>query len=187
MVLSPRLALTSVALLAACAGAPDVARSPVAITRGERTRVLLTEVASGRTFGLQNASSGSAEEIYSAADSNRSLKVVADANLQELLDVLAAAGMFTKAGDQPAPGARDLLVVDMPERSYVWSRLRRGIDPAEQSFHEARSYFLTFYNQVTAFHNVKMDPDALRAENERVRRSADAARARLEQQTGSRR
>jgi hypothetical protein len=164
-------------LVGACAGAPPGAT----VVAGQRTRVALTDVTSGRSFVLQNASSGSAHEVYSERSGDQAVKVVADPDLQQLLDVLADRGMFETAAEQPARDARDLLIVEAAGRRWVWSRRLRGIDATELQFHEARSYFLTFYNQVMAYHAGDIDKQGLQDENARAQQGGEAAKSRLEQ------
>jgi hypothetical protein len=172
-----RAALAAIPLLvAACASS-----RPVQVVQGQRTRVVLTDVAAQRSFALQNASSGAANEVYSDRSADDAVKVVTDANLQQLLDVLATQGMFERAAAAAAPDARDLLVVESGGRRWVWSRRLRGIDAAELPFHEARSYFLTFYNSVVAWHAGDVDRQGFAAEQARAQQGGEAARQRLEQ------
>src|SRR5262245_9383064 len=164
---------------AACAAAAAPLPRALTIEPGRRTRVLLTEVKSGRTLVLQNASSGKPSEDYSDRDGDQFVKVAGDADLQQLLDVLAQQGMFEHPAAVPGD-ARDLLVVDTGERRWVWPRRLFGLQEAEMPFHEARAYFLTVYNQALALRSGDLQKADLQAERARVRSDSDAAQKHLQ-------
>ena len=152
MALPPRCfaaPLGALSWLAACA-APELPRV-VQVTAGQRTRVVLDVVSSNRTFVLQNESSGPRDLVYGDKSVAAGTKVVDDAQLQQLLDVLAAKGMFAQAADKPAPDARDVLAVEHGGRTWCWSRRLAGQAAAELPFHEAKAYFLTAYNAAVAY------------------------------------
>ncbi|MGE3174730.1 MAG: hypothetical protein AB7O97_19015 [Planctomycetota bacterium] len=138
--------------LAACA-ASSLPRE-VQIEPGRRTLVSLADLRSGHTLVLQNLSSGSRGDIYGDDGSSDLVKVVPDESLQQLLDVLAAQGMFAQATSTPAPGARAVLTVELPERRYVWSRPTPSAATLEQiqAFEAGRGYVLAVYNSETAYH-----------------------------------
>jgi hypothetical protein len=164
---------------AGCAAGPSLPRG-LAIEAGRRTRVEWTQVSTGQTFALQNASSGTQREVYSDHRTDELTKVVDDADLQALLDVLTEKGLFAQAAPEPAAAARDLLVVRQGDRRWIWSRLR-GMPGGDAAFQEAKAYFLSVYNAAVAFHTPDARPD-LKAEDDRVRTSGSAARERLERQ-----
>src|SRR5262245_25728571 len=143
----------SLLLFAACA-ASSAAALPRAVTiaTGQRVRVELADRTSQRTFALQNASSGTRSNAYGGNDAL--LKVVDDHELQRLLDVLAAQGMFEHAGPAADPGSKAAIVVDTPQRRFVWSRpqpIPANYD-ALQQFEAGRGYVLAVYNSETAYH-----------------------------------
>jgi hypothetical protein len=148
-------------LFSACAAASPVVSSAVRIEAGRRTRILLSDLRSGQTLVLQNLSSGSRSEVYGDSQGNASVKVVADDTLQQLIDVLAAQGMFAQSTAMPAPGARAVLAVEQPGRNYVWSRPDPAAATLEQvrAFDEGRGYVMAVYNSETSYH--QRDVDAL--------------------------
>ena len=144
-------------LLAGCAdSSPDLPRV-LEIEAGRRTRIVILDQA-GRSFALQNLSSGSRPEVYGDTSGTTLAKVVTDADLQQLLDVLASKGLFERATSAAAPGAKSVLVVEQPGRSFYWSRPAvdptRGPDeqPGVKAFAEGRAYVLSIYNSEVAYH-----------------------------------
>lgn len=171
-----------------CASGPDLPRV-VTVVEGERVRISFTEVSDSRTLSLQNASSGTKETVYKDPKSDLGTKVVEDARLQLLLDMLAQAGMFQRTGPVPSSSARELLVVEQGGRKLVWSRgpvKEDGIE-AVQAFDQARAYFLAMFNAATAFHSRNWDKFELVEEQARMEASGKVARERWEQQQGARR
>lgn len=185
----PRFAavLRVAAFLAAagCASGPSLPRG-LQIEPGQRTTVRLMQVTTGQVFTLQNASSGSAGAVYSDERTDQLTKVLTDAQLQALLDVFTDKGMFVPREASVPPDARDALVVLQGDRRWVWSRRLAGTAESELPFHEAKAYFLSMYNQATAYHgnsgNSRTGDDRpdLKAENDRVRSEAAAAKRKLE-------
>jgi hypothetical protein len=166
--------------VAACSTAPALPRQ-LAIQPGERVAVQLLLTSDNLRLVLWNNSA------VSALQGNRQVgaKVVDDADLQALLDILGEKGMFQRGDDSPLASALDVLTVEAAGKRWHWSRYQTGVQAAEAAFHEARAYFLTLYNSTESWHN----PSAARtggerpsfaAEQERVRRDAATARARLE-------
>lgn len=180
------MALGSAALLAAaaCAGGPDLARA-VTVEEGRRTTVRLLQFTDGRVFTVQNKSSGSAAEVYSDARADAMTKVVDDELLQRLLDVFAEKGLFAVAGSAVPAEAKDAIVVQQSDRRFVFHR--QAFPPGQQQpFYEAKAYFLSVYNQATAYHTADIRRGDLEDETSRVQSSGDAARRRLEQLQGRR-
>ncbi|MEI6128641.1 MAG: hypothetical protein WCR59_01090 [Planctomycetota bacterium] len=152
----------------------------VTVTPGEQTKVVIHDFANNRTFSLQNVSAGSRAEVYRQGAGDLDLKVVEDQRLQELLDVLAAQGMFQHSTEQPLPSARAAILVTQGERRMAWSRPLA--DPANleliRAFDESRAYVLTVYNAATAYHSRKIsDQDAAG-----LRTAIEAQKAKLEAQ-----
>lgn len=139
--------------LAACTSQPQLPRALV-VAPGQRTRIELVDFGTKVSLVLQNGSSGSLADVYSDSRGTVSTKVIADEELQQLLDVLAAQGMFAAAGAAAAPEARAAIVVEQPDRRFVWSRPRPRPDnlDAVRAFDEGRGYVMTVYNSATAFH-----------------------------------
>jgi|KBSSwiStaDraftv2_1062776.scaffolds.fasta_scaffold472017_2 hypothetical protein len=165
----------SLLLFAACA-ASSAASLPRAVTiaPGERIRVELADRTSQRTFALQNVSSGPRSNVYGGADSL--LKVVDDQELQRLLDVLAAQGMFDHAGPAADPGSKAAIVVETPQRRYVWSRpqpIPANYD-ALQQFEAGRGYVLALYNSETAYHGGTLENFAPKTRADIENKSAEA-------------
>lgn len=182
--------LLAAGFLAGCAGGPGPSRA-ITIEAGRPTRVLLQQIQQRQTFLLQNASSTSAADFY-RGDMPSLAKIAPDAQLQALLDILAGKGMFQDGGmlqhgqgNVPAD-ARDVLAVEQGGRTWTWVRRQAGVQADEMAFHEARSYFLDLYNQSQAYHSSDRGLD-LKAEQARVRREAEAAKAKLQQLQGDHR
>lgn len=171
-------------LCVACSSGPSLKRS-LTVTNTARTTVQLAAVSSKLTLTLQNESSGHAAEVYRAGAASPSTKVVPDADLQALLDVFSEKGMFEQALAAVPPDARDVLAVDHDGRRWIWARRRAGMQVDEQTFHEARAYFLSLYNSSVAYHGNSSDTGEKRpnfsSENAKVKSSAAEARARLEE------
>lgn len=167
---------------AGCAGGPALARA-VTIEAGRPTRVLLAQLRERQTFLLQNASSTTAADFY-GGDMPALAKIASDAQLQALLDILAEKGMFANGGGGVPPDALDALVVEQGGQRWTWARRRAGVQADEVAFHEARSYFLDLYNLSQAYHSADASLD-LKAEQQRVRREAEAAKNRLQQLQGA--
>lgn len=162
-----------------CVGTPNLPRV-VQVVEGQRTTVRLIQFSNGQTMSLQNVSSGSASDVYSPKDPTKQdpmAKVVKDAQLQALLDVLAEKGMYSSESKSVPPDARDALVVEQSGKRWVLFRRQMGMQQEELPFHEAKSYFLSVWNGATAYHTGNAD---LRGENERVRAEAEAARRKLQ-------
>jgi hypothetical protein len=158
-----------------CVGGPNLPRV-VQVQEGQRTTVRLIQFSNGQAMSLQNASSGSAGEVYSKDTSNPFAKVIKDAQLQALLDVLADKGMYSADSASVPPDARDALLVDQGSKRWVLYRRHAGMQQDELPFHEAKSYFLSVWNGATAYHTGNPD---LKGENDRVRAEAEAARRKL--------
>lgn len=177
----------ALALCCQCASGPDLPRV-VTVAEGERVRVSFTEVSDDRTLSLQNLSSGSRETVYKDPKSDLGTKVVADARLQLLLDMLAQAGMFQRTAPVAKSSARELLVVEQGGKRMVWSRgpvKEDGIE-AVQAFDQARAYFLAMFNGAVAFHARDWNKSDLIDEKARMEASGKVARDRWEQQGRSR-
>ena len=170
-----------------CASGPDLPRV-VTVVEGERVRISFTEVSDSRTLSLQNASSGTKETVYKDPKSDLGTKVVDDARLQLLLDMLAQAGMFQRTGPVATASARELLVVEQAGKKMVWSRGPVKEDGLEtvQAFDQARAYFLAMYNAATAFHSRNWDKFDLVEEQARLEASGQVARERWTQQGAKR-
>lgn len=161
-----------------CVGTPNLPRV-VQVQEGQRTTVRLIQFADGQTMSLQNLSSGSASDVYSPKDPTKQdpmAKVVKDAQLQALLDVLAEKGLHSSGSQSVPPDARDALLVEQKGQRWVLFRRQAGMQQDELPFHEAKAYFLSVWNGATAYHTGNVD---LRGENERVRAEAQAAQRRL--------
>jgi hypothetical protein len=179
--------LVAACCFVACQSGPSLRRS-VTVSEGERTAVVLVASNGRLTLSLQNESAGNAAAVYATNSADPSRKVVADADLQALLDVFSELGLFAQAQSVVPPDARDVLFVDHGGKRHAWARRQLGAQTSESSFHAARDYFLALYNSNVAYHGA---PDAPRpnfsGENLRAKTTAEAARARLEQlRTGSR-
>ncbi|MCB9887832.1 MAG: hypothetical protein H6838_20270 [Planctomycetes bacterium] len=167
------------ALIGGCASGPDIASGP-RLEPGRRTTVRFVQFTTGQAFSLQNASSGSADEIYSDKRADRLTKVVSDGEVQALVDILAEHGMFTYGAAAAPSDAREALVVEFPGKRWVWTRPRLPGDAVEAAFQDARGYFLALYNMSVAYHSMPGDevPD-LAGQRERIQRDAAAAREKL--------
>lgn len=177
---SPRslLRLFAALAVAGCAGAPALPRV-IAIAPGELTTVQLLQVDGKLTLSLQNESAGLAKDVYVGNSADPGRKVVADADLQALLDVFAADGMFAQVVPHVPPDARDVLTVQSGGRSWTWVRRQRGVQQGEAVFHEARAYFLALYNSNIAYHGTGRGRPDFERESSRVQVDAAAATDRL--------
>lgn len=160
------------ALLLQCSGSPVVTSRVVAVERGERVVVGLTQSGSGHTLLLQNASYSPPVDVYSDPASESLLKVLADDEMQRLLDVLGGLGMFDRAGPAAA-GAREVLSVRSGDRSWFWSRLPGSTDV--EAFGNARAAVMAVYNGTTAYHRANVTSRDFAAERDRVEREGQAA------------
>lgn len=182
--LSPRRLtqlLLAGSVLVACQGGPRLARA-VTIQDGERTIVRLHSGPS-LVLTLENASARTSGAAYGNARSPDELgrKVVADADLQALLDVFAERGMFAQTVATLPPDARDVLLVESGGQRWQWARRQPGVQATEQDFHEARAYFLSLYNSNVAFHGTDANRPNFISEQVRASTAAANARARLEE------
>lgn len=187
----PRFAMLLAAAcgIVGCSSAPGLPRA-VTVTEGERTVVGLYQSGTKLLLSLQNDSGGNAAEVYSAGTAE-GRKVVADAELQALLDVFAANGMFEHSLGAVPPSARDVLTVEQGNRRWIWARRQAGVQQTEQSFHEARAYFLQLYNSSVAYHGVAGAQDTkgnltgkdrpnFKDESTRAATEGEAAKSKLE-------
>jgi hypothetical protein len=173
--------LVAACVFVACQSGPSLRRD-VTIRDGERTAVVLVSSNGRLTLSLQNESAALANAVYTANSADPSRKVVADADLQALLDVFSELGLFAAANPVVPPDARDVLFVDHGGKRHAWVRRHLGAQASERSFHDARDYFLALYNSSIAYHGT---PDTPRpnftGEVVRAKVTAETARARLEQ------
>jgi hypothetical protein len=171
--------LLAAGLVVGCQSEPSLPRS-VTIESGQPTHIALVQVRGGMKLELQNASSSDAEAVYSSAQANQLAKVVPDAQLQALLDVFTAKGMFATSITSVPPDARDVLTVDQPGRRWTWVRRQAGVQAAEADFNEAKAYYLELYNSATAWHRGSGARPDLLSEKDRVKADGDAAKKKLE-------
>lgn len=171
----------SAVLLLACSSSPSLPRQ-LTVNQGQRTRVVLTQTSAGTRFTLQNESSGSREEVYKDPKADHTAKVVPDAQLQTLLDLLANEDFFQRAGGSAAPGARELITVEQGERHWVLSRgMPKGPDdPVFMSFYRCREYVLAAYNNATGFHEEKVTGADLEHERDALNQSNRSSREKLQ-------
>ena len=155
-------------------------RRDVRVAEGQSTVVALVAANGRLNLSLQNDSAVLPAEAYAARSADASRKIVADADLQALLDVFSELGLFAQASPSAAPDALDVLVVDHGGRRFTWSRRQRGAQSSEKSFHDARDYFLALYNSSIAYHGTNDRPN-FGGENLRAKTTSEAARYRLEQ------
>jgi hypothetical protein len=144
---STALSASLLLLLPACASAAQ------RVPRGQRTRVLLVDTQHNHTLTLQNASSGSKEQIYRDTAGDSTLKIVSDEQLDALLTALDSEGMAEKATAAPLPGAKALIVLEQGDRKKVWSRPVPTADSAgTNSFDKGLRYVVALYNGTPAYH-----------------------------------
>lgn len=181
----PLSAACATALLAACASEPALQRS-VVVTAGEKTVVRYVDVKGTLSLSLQNDSAGAPGAVYSAASGtiDPGAKVVADAELQALLDIFTERGLFATARPEVPADALDALVVQQGDQRWVFARRLRGVQQQEAAFHEGREYFSALYNAVTAYHGAGDQRPDFRAEQVRAASDGKAARQRLERLRG---
>lgn len=191
----PRFAMLLAAAcgIVGCSSAPELPRA-VTVTEGQRTVVGLFQVGSKLQLSLQNESAdrasandaapqvpepGQTVTLYSKGSAD-GRKVVSDAELQALLDVFAANGMFDRSLAAAPPDARDVLTVEHGGRRWLWVRRQLGMQASEQSFHEARAYFLQLYNTAIAYHGAGRDKPNFKEESTRAAIEGEAAKSKLE-------
>ncbi len=170
------------ALAGGCASGPNLPRA-LAIEAGRRTTVRMMQFSTGQVFSLQNASSGSADDVYSDKRADPLAKVIPDEQLQKLLDVLAEKGAFQGTSTVP-PDARDALIVQQDEKRWAFYRRQAGLQQEELAFHEAKAYFLSVWNGATAYHTTDPDTTDLKAAQDKAKADAQAMKRKLE--SGSR-
>jgi hypothetical protein len=174
--------------LAGCASPPDLPRA-VVVESGQPTTLALHQRRSDLRITLRNDSSRPPVEVYSSAQSDPREKVVPDAELQALLDVYTACGLFEHSlADAPAD-ARDVIVLDQPGRRWAWIRRGHGAPghgaPGDAAFDVAQQYFLAIYNGNSAYHGGSGDTN-FNAEAARLREAGAEAVRRLEQKRSRR-
>jgi hypothetical protein len=170
-------ALFLAALFGQCASGGPAPQRVLAIQSGVRTSVGLHHSGRGAMLELQNVSAASRRDVYSDRKTAPSLKVVSDEELQALVDVLGAQGLFTRATRTPPPSAREMLTVAHGDERYYWARPSIEDPAALQAFDESRRYLMAVYNSSTAYHTGKLSAEDLEAENQRVKAAAEAAKA----------
>lgn len=169
--------LVAAILFVGCQSTPSLARTLI-VAPGELTTVRLIQVKGHLAFSLQNGSGQAPDQVYTA-NSNQidpGSKVIADAELQALLDVFSELGLFAASLDEVPHDALDALIVEQGGQRWVWVRRQLGVQAAEQSFHDARAAFLTLFNSSVAYHGTGTERPNFKAEDSRARQ--DAARAR---------
>jgi hypothetical protein len=192
----PRFAmlLAAVCGIVGCSSGPELPRA-VTVTEGQRTVVGLYQVGTKLQLSLQNDSAtarnvtpassgqpvrlGQATEVYSKGSAD-GRKVVTDAELQTLLDMFAAKGMFDSSLGAVPPNARDVLTVEQGDRRWIWARRQLGVQESEQAFHEARAYFLQLYNSAVAYHGAGDAKPDFKEESSRAATEGEAAKNKLE-------
>jgi len=174
-------------LLAACTTSKSNTPAP-RLETGRRTIVRLVQFQSGQVLTLQNASSGSTNEVYSDDRSDPLTKVVRDDTLQSLLNQLAAQGLFDRPANVPAE-AREALVVEHSGRRWAWGRIlpysMAGENPEELAFHQTAQEFRATWDSATAFHTERERPN-FQEEKDRIRGEASSSQRKLESLQGLR-
>ncbi|HLQ36382.1 MAG TPA: hypothetical protein VK348_01175 [Planctomycetota bacterium] len=174
------LLLLPLLLLGQCSSAP-APRRELEVQKGQRTSVSLTQTATGQSIAMQNESAGSRVEVYSDRNNDRAPKVIDDAQMQALLDVLAAYGFFANAVPLPDGDAREFLAIEQGDRRWVWSRNVRADAAVVQAFGQARGYVMALYNQTTGYQARTISAKDLDAERQRIEQSGEAAKRKLQQ------
>ncbi|MFK7740552.1 MAG: hypothetical protein AB8H80_09515 [Planctomycetota bacterium] len=166
--------------LAGCAASgpakPTVSR-PVVVREGEPCTLAMV-ASGGLTLTLQNESYVPPAEAYSRSD-DTGRKVVPDAELQALCDVLSLEELWQHALPRTPNDAREVVQLQNAGRTWTWARRGSFTDPREAAFRDVRNYFMALYNGNTAFHSDRRqgwDSDAIEAS-----RKARKARDRLDQ------
>lgn len=166
------------ALASGCASGPTASGAPEVLAN-QRTLVRYVQFGPGQILSLQNASSGTKEEVYSDPQRDRMVKVIGDGELQALISIFGDYGMFQSGAANASVDARECLVVETPSRRWVWTR-RRGPGVEDPDFHQARSIFLALYNASVAYHGDQSGPAPdLASQQQRIQQDAAAARERL--------
>ena len=191
----PRFAMLLAAAcgVVGCSSGPGLPRA-VTVSEGQRTVVGLYQLGTKLQLSLQNESAdrvnvtetgqpvpepGQSVTVYSKGSAD-GRKVVSDVELQSLLDVFAANGMFDKSLAIAPSDARDVLSVEHGGRRWLWVRRQLGNQAAEQSFHEARAYFLQLYNSAIAYHGAGTGKPNFKEEGSRAASEAESAKSKLE-------
>lgn len=166
--------LIGAAGLAACSSLP---RS-LTVRPGE-TSVFALISRQGPKLTLRNDSSGNPDQVYSDAK-DQLAKVIPDAEMQALFDVFTADKLFELSLPGVPGNARDILRLEQGGKTWNWVRRGSFVDPREQAFNKARSYFLSLYNGSTAYHSGPSSDDGrypeFLTEKELARRNAELMR-----------
>lgn len=165
--------------LQACGTSSPALPRVLTVTSGERVQITLITDQGERVFKVQNASSGSRNEVYSDPESQAWTKVLPDKDLQQLLDVLTAQGLFEYSAAAPIATARDTLMVESAGRSWYWAHNNSDLATLRQKFLAAESYFLTAWNQAVAYSSTSMNRADLEAASARAQRSSTDAQRKL--------
>jgi hypothetical protein len=158
-------------VVAACSSQPKLRRQ-VTIAEGQQVRVVLAGT-STRPLELRNLPHSSPQAFYSDPQTSSTTKIVADAELQTLLDVLAATGMFAAAGPTEPPGSKDTLTVEIDGKRHVWSRPRARQEnlAAIKAFDQGRNYVISLFNSTMSLHTTDLASPDGRAMREAIERS----------------
>lgn len=171
--------LAGFACLQACGSTLPALPRALTVTPGERVQIALITDKGERVFRVQNASSGSRNEVYSDPKSQAWTKVLSDKDLQQLLDVLTAQGLFEHSTAAPTPTARETLMVENEGQRWYWAHNTSDLADLRSKFLAAESYFLTAWNQAVAYSSTSMSREDLEAARARAQRSSDEAQRKM--------
>jgi len=177
--------LATILWLQACAAPASVLPRALTVNTGERVRVALSDDGGAQICTVQTASSGSRNQVYSDPTADGWTKVLPDQGVQQLLDLLAAKGLFEHGSPAPIPGARDMLLVEAGDRLWCWARQPGAAQQQALAFLEAKSYFLTAWNQAVAYSSAAVRKEDLEAARARARQGAEAAKRKLRRLQGT--
>ncbi len=172
--------LLAAGAIVGCQSGPSISTRACTVVAGQRTTIHLLQVNDNLALSLQNASANEAADIYTQSSADQSRKVATDAEVQALLDVFSDKGMFAASLPDVPSDARVVLLVEQGKQRWYWARRKLGVQASDETFNEARAYFLSLYNGSVAYHGTgKQRPD-FTGENARARAEAETARLRLE-------
>ncbi len=165
------LCLLTLALVQ-CASGPAIKRA-MTLGAGERAEIVFTE--GSMRLSMINASSISPETAYSKASGDIMTKVIADEQMQRLLDGLSALDFFSRAEPARSREAKAAIEVVHRGRRHVMARRPLKISSVKDvgEFHQCAALVRYFYDNARAYHTgVNIRGNDFKALNEKLNKDA---------------
>lgn len=149
-----------------CAGGPALERK-ILIQPGTRALVSLQQATI--TLTVINQSALTKDQAQAARTQDRSLKIIPDAQVQLLLDLLGGQEFFANASATADPEARSWLTVMSGAEKWVLSgRAARGDHASMQRFSKCLNQFTDVYSSNDNFAGSKLTPRDFKRASESI-------------------